>query len=63
MIQDEILAIMDVAVIEKEIKSREYLLSIMVGNLYPSIIHDELDQLHERLRQLCTSNLTPEPSV
>ncbi len=63
MIQDEILAIMDVAVIEKEIKAREYLLSIMVGNLYPSIIHDELDQLHERLQQLCISNSIPEPSV
>jgi len=61
MIQDEILAIMDIAVIEKEIRIREHLLSIMGGSLYPAMIYDELDQLYERLKQLCpTSTATLE---
>lgn len=63
MINKEILEIMDVKTVEKEIQLREHLISIMVGSLYPAIINDELDQLHERLKQLCTSCTTSENSV
>lgn len=60
MINHEILSIMDIETVNNEIKSREHLLTLMVGSLYPAIINDELDQLHARLEQLCINNIKPE---
>lgn len=59
MLIKEILEMMDIETVQKEIKSREHLLTIMVGTLYPSIIYDELEQLQLRLEQLCISTITP----
>lgn len=52
MIPQVTLSKMDLETVEKEIKSRQELLEVMVGWLYPSILRSELEQLYEKRDEL-----------